>query len=597
MRIAALKRRLAWAGLLPLLILTACRSQPEWRRRAQLLLRDPRFPRPQSKGPRCLTDALLAAGLRAAVQHTDFAKVWDYGPLFGQGCPAEQVPACLPLVGPLGRERFPQIDLSVVAANPPGCAPTVAKATVLFDRAHPEGIIGQHDPRTLELTNIRFRKWDEARWNGGRFKLAGTGASAEVLIVPGTELAWDAPYPPDSLLGPGSWSKSAVDFMSPWPASVFKLMVATHLLKLLDVGQTADGQPLTLTTPIPLPAKELVELCPSPGPAERTLTLQQALSTMLQWSGNCATAALVRFLHAHGEIVQSPQVDAQGFPTEPPLRSGINSTLAALGLATLQMNRTIARTGRWGNPVDNYAAQTASVANNHMTSWDTARLLWLFSELPAAARPRWEVAPGRQVDVDFVSGEKKTLLRALLRDSFSGSGLVNNRVCAPEAPATAERPAGLLPTPGIPALLSARWLDGGRLRYPAGDHPYPEVVDAVGEASPGSADSSQAQAQAPDLSPCQRRAEVVYLNKAGLTNVAGSSVGIVRGLSETGRRFRRHYIVSFFSSLGSRYADGAAVQAAGPSHNAHRLTHLSTTQAIPELGATLDAWLALWLEE
>lgn len=585
MRTAALTSRLAWAGLLPLLILTACRSQPEWRRRAALLLRDARFPRPENKGPRCLTDELLAAGLRASVQHTDFAQVWDYGPLFGQGCPSEQVPACLPLVGPIGRERFPQIDLSVVAANPPGCAPAVAKATVVFDRTHPDGVIGRHDPRTLELTNIRFRKWDEARWNGGRFKLEGSGASAAAVRVTGTERAWDAPYPADSQLGPGGRSESAVDFMSPWPASVFKLMVATHLLKLLDAGQTADGQPLDLATPIPLPAQEPVALGAA---AERTLTLRQALETMLQWSGNCATAALVRFLHAHGEMVQSPQLDAEGFPTAAPLRSGINATLAALGLATLQMNRTVARTGRWGNPADNYAAQTASVANNHMTSWDTARLLWLFSELPAAARPQWEVAPGQPVDVNFVSGPQKALLRELLRDSFSGSGLVNNRVCVPESPTSPAPPADLQPVPGIPARLSARWLEGGRLRFPSGDHPYPGVVDAI---------DAPADAAPPQLSPCQRRAEVVYLNKAGLTNVAGSSVGIVRGLSEAGQRFRRHYIVSFFSTLGSRYADGAAVKAAGPAHEAHRLTHLRTTQALPQLGATLDAWLALWLEE
>ena len=575
------RRATAFVLLLGMLgaLAPGCQSQPEWRRRAQVLLADSRFPQPPKKGPHCLTDALLASGLRAAVQRTEFGKVWDYGPLFGEGCPAEQLPACQTLIGPLRAERFPQIDLSVVAINPAGCPQAVAKATVVFDRRHPQGVLGTYEPRTLELQNIRFRKWDERRFNGGRFKLLGSGADAAPAVVAGTELPFDAPYPPGSLLS-ATDKGSAVDFMSPWPASVFKLMVATHFLTLLDKGQTADEQPLALQTPIPLPTRDLMELCPE---EERALTLYQALETMLGWSGNCATAALVRFLHAHNEILQSPQLDVQGFPTAAPLHSGINKTLAALGLSTLQMNRTIARTGRWGNPADNYALTTASVANNHMTSWDTARLLWLFAELPERARPRWEVAPGRPVDLEFVSPRQKALLRELLKNSYSGSILVNNRVCVPEST------AGFRPTPGIPALLSRKWLDKGRLRLPFADYPYKGVIDDIGP-------SAINPTYPPDLTPCQRRAEVMYLNKAGLTNVAASSVGIIRGRDDS-HRFRRNYIMSFFSSLGSRFADAAAMQAAGPSHNAHHFTHLGTTQAIPELGATLDAWLALWLEE
>lgn len=308
--------------------------------------------------------------------------------------------------------------------------------------------------------------------------------------------------------------------------------------------------------------------------------------TQLQWSGNCATAALVRYLHTHGEIVQSSQLDAQGYPLAPPLHSGVNATLSELGLTTLQMNRTIARSGRWGNPNDNYDGRTASVANNHMTSWDVARLLWLFADLPPAAQPRWEVAPGRPVDQAFISAPRKALLRAILADAYSGSGLVSNRTCV-----TARAPAavGPPPAPGILARLADKWLDGGRLRTPLADYPYPGVVDELGPDSVG--------AYSVDLSPCQRAAEVVYLNKAGLTNVAASSVGIVRGLSGPGRHFQRHYIVSFFSSLGSRFADEAAMKAVGLGRDAHRVTHLGTTQAIPTLGANLDAWLALWLED
>ncbi len=294
----------------------------------------------------------------------------------------------------------------------------------------------------------------------------------------------------------------------------------------------------------------------------------------------------MRYLHAHGEIVQSTEVDAQGYPVAPPLHNRVNAALAELGLGTLQMNRTIARSGRWGNPSDNYDGRTASVANNHMTSWDVARLLWLFDELPPAAQPRWEVAPGRLVERRFVSAPRKQLLRSILADAYSGSGLVNNRTCV-----TAPNPAaaGPPPAPGILARLADKWLAGGRLRPPFADYPYPGVVDDLGPDSAG--------VYSLELSPCQRAAEVVYLNKAGLTNVAASSVGIVRGLLGPGPSFQRHYIVSFFSSLGSRFADEAAMKAVGLGRDAHRVTHLGTTQAIPTLGANLDAWLALWLED
>ena len=575
-----------------LLTLAACQHQPEWRRRAELLLHDPNFPRPADKGPRCLTDELLAQGIRAAVQSAAFAAVWDYGPLYGEGCPAEQTPVCLPLVGPIGAAHYPQIDISVIVPNRRGCAAPVAKATLLFDRTHPSGVMGKYDPKTLELTNIRFRKWDEARFNGGRWKLEGAGPAARAQIVPGSEVAWDAPYAADSLLNSGSIpkeGKDAIDFLSPWPASVFKLMVTTRFLKLLDQSQTADGQPLTLDTLIPLPTRELHSACPAEA---RTLTLRQALETMLQWSGNCAAAGLVRFLHTHGDILQSPKVDGQGFPIEAPLSNQLNATLAELGLSTLQMNRTSARAGRVGNPNDNYDGRTASVTNNHMTSWDAARLLWLFDELPEVAQPHWEVAPGRPVSTDFVSARQKALLRELLRDSYSGSGLANNRTCVlqPAGSGASASSSELAPAPGIPALLSGRWLDGGRLRFPFQDYPYPSVVDDIG---PGSVNASYRL----DLAPCQRLAEVEFLNKAGLTNVAASSAGIVRGLMQSGRRFKRHYIVSFFSSLGSRFGDEVAMKSAGLTRDANRTTHLGTTQAIPTLGANLDAWLALWAED
>ena len=567
-----------------------CPGQPEWKRRVALLSSD--FPRPPAAGPRCLDGKTLAQGLIAAVRSVDFSDVWDYGPLYGVGCPADagRHPVCASLIGPVTAERFPQIDLSVVAFNDASCANRLAKATVVFDRTHRDGFSAQYDAETLSITNIRFRKWDESRHNGGRYvpldALTSRGLPEAATIEPGSELAFDAPYAADSLLNRAAVAaEPSIDFMSPWPASSFKLMVATRVLKILDGGQGVDGQPVTLETPVSLPTQDLVGACPA---EPRTLTLRQALETMLQWSGNCATAGLVRFLHTQYAIEQSPIVSPQGYPLEPPLRNSLNELLRDLGLSTLQMNRTIEQSGRWGNPNDNYDLKTASVANNHMTSWDAARLMWLFDAdaLPPAQKPSWLVG-AVPVNRDFVSAKTRALLIGLLRDSYSGHHFVNNRTCRPSAAGTAA--FGLVPEPGMPGLLSSKWLRQDRMHHPSGDHPYPHVVDDVG---PDDEDATSA-----DLSVCQKAAEVEYLNKPGLTNVAGSSFGIVRGLDRglLRGRFRRHYIVSFFSSLGTRYGDAARLRPTAPGQ-APPESGINTTQKIPLLGARLDAWLALWLE-
>ena len=586
-----------------LFLATGCAVQPEWKKRARLLGSD--FPRAPQKGARCLSDEVLGKGLLAAVRSVKLERVFDYGPLFGEGCPNEKTPACLAMVGSVGRAHYPQVDLSTVVFNPPGCEPAVAKATVVFDRSHPEGFVGQHDPKSLQLTNIRFRKWDEARWNGGQLswsaKSASTGSdeSSTPALLAGSELLWDAPFPEDSLLNPSaeSSSGSSIDFMSPWPASSFKLMVATRLAALLDAGKSADGQLVRLDTLVDVPTAAQNGNCPKQA---RQLSLQQLMETMLQWSGNCATAALVRFLHDHQEVVQSDKLDARGFPIAPPLRSNLNSMLAGLGLTTLQMNRTMAKSGRWGTPNNNYARQQASVAHNHMTSWDAARLMWLLDELPAAQRPGWEVAPGQAVAENFLSPQVKALLRGVLRDSYSGSELASNRTCEDPSkgvlPDVGSQGFGNRPVPGIPALLSSKWIRMGRLQSAYQDYPYPSVLDDVGPSPKNPSGGC-------DLTACQARAEVTFLNKPGLTNVAASSVGIVRGLGLPGeplpqahRCFSRHYIVSFFSTLGMRYGDEARFRNAGITRSAEEVTRIDTTQTIPLLGARLDAWLASWLE-
>ena len=62
------------------------------------------------------------------------------------------------------------------------------------------------------------------------------------------------------------------------------------------------------------------------------------------------------------------------------------------------------------------------------------------------------------------------------------------------------------------------------------------------------------------------------------------------------RAFARHYIVSFFSTLGTRYTDADRLQTLAQPRDPLSPPPIATTQTVPQLGATLDAWLALWLE-
>ena len=123
-------------------------------------------------------------------------------------------------------------------------------------------------------------------------------------------------------------------FVAPYPASLLKLMVAVGVGLAVDAGKTA-------------------------WPDE--------LETMIVVSDNDATDTCVALLHRCGMVAP------------------LNQCFQALGLHTLQLNRTTPR-GGWRN------ADGAGVGQIHMTAWDSVRLLWLLDAdappapwLPAAA--------------------------------------------------------------------------------------------------------------------------------------------------------------------------------------------------------------------
>jgi hypothetical protein len=188
-----------------------------------------------------------------------------------------------------------------------------------------------------------------------------------------------------------------------------------------------------------------------------------------------------------------------------------------------------------------------------MTSWDTARLLWLLDR--DAPQPTWRAPDQNPVEVDFLSdASKRFLVEDLLSQQGFHEALSTCLICGC---------AGV--RPGIPAYFPTRWIN------PDG-------------CSVSLADNGVWQDYTGDVRPCNQAAEVIFAHKTGSTVNYGSNVGIVQGMRERG--FHRHYIISFFSNLGYRYTDHA--QPDDPAYAAYQQRGICYTQRIAAMAAELD---------
>jgi len=310
----------------------------------------------------------LARALLEALAEARLDELVDAGADEGR-CPGS--PGCQ---SPLPRiAAVPHLDLAVILLDEQGRA--VEAADVQLDPASPQGravALG----RDLAATGVRFRRWSPAR------REAGAAA---------------APFAAADDLAPGR-AGGARDFMAPYPASVFKLVLAFHLAKRIDEGSTSLGT--------------LVAAGPEPGAPRRRLG--DWLEAMVTESDNAATKALLRYLHAHGDVVK------------------LNRRMAALGLATLRIEGTSPQDGgRW------------APGEIHATAMDVARLLWLVAGGPHA---RWRTPAGDLVTGDVLPVYGRSLLRRMLAGQGYHEILSAGLLCG-EVP------------PGIPALVPAAFLD------------------------------------------------------------------------------------------------------------------------------------------
>jgi hypothetical protein len=329
----------------------------------------------------------LEAALLKALRAQHFEQVIDFGPVEG-ACPGSswcpRPPATI--------AHPPNIDVAVIALDRAGRPRAVAD--VLLSRDYPDGV-GVPIGDDLGTDGVRWRRWNPDRWNGGTFSETD-GSQA-------TTVGWkDNPAltGADDII-PGR-DKAELEFMSPYPASTFKLMVAFHTMRLVDRGTVeldrdyrytrADGTGMVRTT-------------------------RDLLDRMITESDNDSAKALLKQLHDLGEV------------------DHLNEGLRDLGLGTLQVNGTDPATGaKWG------------IGRITMTSLDTARLLLLLNGGPGVL---WRTPEGKAVRAaDVLSRDSRAILLGMLVDQGWNDILTTSNWCGRS-----------YPTRGIPSLVADRWVD------------------------------------------------------------------------------------------------------------------------------------------
>jgi hypothetical protein len=269
----------------------------------------------------------------------------------------------------------PQIDATVIELDRAGRP--VSSGTVLMSPQYPHGKIIPVDDN-YHTSDVRWRQWDDAGWYADH----GQGT---IDIVPGRE-------------------EASTDFMSPYPASVLKLMVNFGVLRLVDKGE------IGLDDTYDYAPTEPSSLCGGPS----SNTVRNYIDASITVSSNAATCALVKLLHDRKAV------------------DGLNQTFQDMGLETLQLKETNpANGGRWSNPVT-------------MSSLDTAKLLTLVNGAPGTV---WTTPAGKPVTSAVLSSSSREFFERTLAQQGLNEMLSRTNYCGADYPA-----------PGIPQLTASRWI-------------------------------------------------------------------------------------------------------------------------------------------
>ncbi|MGH3488972.1 MAG: serine hydrolase [Actinopolymorphaceae bacterium] len=272
------------------------------------------------------------------------------------------------------RSAMPNVDAAVIELDESGHPSAVANVVLNADHPHGSVVpIGEN----LGTTKVRWRRWDIDAWEVGR---AGTED-----VVGGRE---DAP----------------LEFMSPYPASVVKLMVGFGVLRAVDRGQLSLDDRLSYSGTL--------ASCQESGP-KVTRTARAWFDRMITVSDNAATCVLLARLH------DLEAVDP------------LNATFRDLGLATLQVRGTNPRTGGWW-------------LDMNMSALDTARLLLVLSGAPGTL---WRTPEGAAVTADLLSPSSRAYFTRILGQQGLNQALSTSNWCGRSYPAE-----------GIPQRVPQRWI-------------------------------------------------------------------------------------------------------------------------------------------
>lgn len=308
----------------------------------------------------------LAAALLAAVRAADLGALRDAGPDEGR-CPGPACPAPLPRTG-----AVPHLEVAVIRLDARGRA--VEAAAVLLSPDFPRGLAVRLDAN-LAPRGVRMRRWSLERREPGPVRPPPLGPADD--LVPG---------------------QRGRDFMSPYPASLFKLPVAFHVLRRAGEGA------FDLDAPWPAAEADGGALRPLSSWVERMITV----------SDNAATRAVLRFLHQRGELDR------------------MNRGFEALGLGTLRVEGVDPETGaRW------------APGAVHAGAVDLARLLRLVAGGPGVL---WRTPAGAKVTAALLPDDARARLLGWLSDQALHEVLSSASLC------------GRVP-PGIPARVPEGWLD------------------------------------------------------------------------------------------------------------------------------------------
>ncbi|GAA1683993.1 hypothetical protein GCM10009765_36720 [Fodinicola feengrottensis] len=272
--------------------------------------------------------------------------------------------------------QTPNVDAAVIELDHQGHA--VSAANVLLSPQYPTGKVVPLD-KNMATDQVRYRTWDDDTWdnNGG---LGTTDA------IPGRE---NAP----------------IDFMSPYPASVFKLMVGFGIMQLVDKGQlNLDDDYAYDRTGAPNTACGL----------NVTKPIRQFFDEMITVSKNESACAMTKLLIQKNYLTT------------------LNQEFVDLGLPMLQINGVRAVDGgHWGA--------------NVMSSLDTAKLLMIIN---GAGGKLWTAPNGTAVTKALLTDSSRAFYLKELGDQGLNQLLSTTNWCGRAYPAQ-----------GLPQKVADRWIN------------------------------------------------------------------------------------------------------------------------------------------